>query len=200
MFNEMEKRRYTQRQRAERQAETRRRIVEAMVALHQELGPANTTVKAIAERAGVERLTVYRHFPDEQAQLQACSSHYLAQHPPPAPAQWARAAVPAQRLRRALKAFYNYYRQTAAMFRQSYRDAPRLPALRPILGSFEAYLDETRDSLMQGWEVKGRADRAMRQTLRHGLSFATWESLESLGLSDEQKARLVSDWVRNLSD
>ena len=198
MFIQMKKRKYTQRQRAVQQAETRQRIIEAMVSLHQEFGPANTTVKAIAERAGVERLTVYRHFPDENTQLQACSSHYLQQHPPPDLDQWEHVEMPAQRVARALKAFYAYYRETAPMFRQSYRDVDAVPALRPILDAFEHQLDATCDGLMRGWGVRGRTARAMRRTLRHGLSFSTWASLESLGMSDEHKARLVSDWVCNL--
>src|SRR5947208_13533789 len=78
-----EKRKYQLKARAERQEETRRRIVEATVALHEEVGPAKTTVAEIARRAGVQRLTVYNHFPDERELYAACSSHYLADHPPP---------------------------------------------------------------------------------------------------------------------
>src|SRR5215210_4510913 len=97
-------RKYEQKRRAEQQAETRRRIVEAMVALHRELGPARTTITAIAERAGVERLTVYRHFADETAMFQACSAHFATKVAPPDPAEWAGVAEPAERLRAALLA------------------------------------------------------------------------------------------------
>src|ERR687886_2593455 len=102
----MATRKYQQKRRAEQQAETRRRIVEAMVALHGEVGPARTTIKAIAERAGVERLTVYRHFADEGEIFAACSAHFQTEMPPPDPAAWAGVTDPAERLRAALLAFY----------------------------------------------------------------------------------------------
>src|SRR5687768_14578310 len=104
-------RKYELRQRAERQAETRQRIVEAMVALHGEGGPARTTISAMAERAGVERLTVYRRFADETAMFQACSAHFATEVAPPDPAAWAGVAEPAERLRAALLAFYGYFRR-----------------------------------------------------------------------------------------
>src|SRR5215210_6391266 len=92
-------RKYEQKRHAEQQAETRQRIVEAMVALHAEVGPARTTISAIAERAGVERLTVYRHFADETAMFQACSAHFATEVAWPDPAGWAGVADPAERLR-----------------------------------------------------------------------------------------------------
>ena len=107
----MATRKYEQKRRAEQQEETRRRIVEAVVALHREIGPARTTIKAIAERAGVERLTVYRHFADEGALFAACDAHFRAETPPPDPAAWAEITDPAERLRAALLALYGYYRR-----------------------------------------------------------------------------------------
>ena len=80
-------RKYELKRRAERQEQTRRRIVEATVGLHESVGPARTTVSAVAERAGVQRLTVYRHFPDERALLAACSGHWIASNPTPDPAR-----------------------------------------------------------------------------------------------------------------
>ena len=90
---------YTLKRRAEQQAETRRRIVEAVVELHKTIGPADTTISAIAERAGVERLTVYRHFPDDAALFSACSEHWRAAHPHPDLAVWVGIADPGERLR-----------------------------------------------------------------------------------------------------
>ena len=83
------KRRYRKRRRAELEDETRRRITEAAVELHGTVGPARTTISAVAERAGVQRATLYRHFPDEEALFDACSSHWAAQHPLPDLADWA---------------------------------------------------------------------------------------------------------------
>src|SRR6476620_7794449 len=66
-------RRYELKRRAERQDETRQRIVDATIELHQTIGAAQTTVSEIAKRAGVGRVTVYRHFPDEETLFNACS-------------------------------------------------------------------------------------------------------------------------------
>src|ERR687890_2415321 len=110
MFTDMATRRYEKKRRAEQQAETRQRIVEAMVALHREVGPARTTISAIGERGGVERLTVYRHFPDERSMFEACTTHYATEVPQPDPARWADIDDPAERLRAVLLNFYDYYR------------------------------------------------------------------------------------------
>ena len=99
---------YTKRRRAELEEETRRRITAATVELHREVGPAKTTISAIAERAGVQRLTVYRHFPDERTLLGACSAHWRAGHPAPDPSPWPAIRDPEERLRVALAAFYDY--------------------------------------------------------------------------------------------
>ena len=110
------KRSYVLRERAKRLAETRARIVEAAMALHEELGPRNTTISAIAERAGVQRLTVYRHFPDERRLLVACSSHWLDLHPPPDPADWQGITGPGARTRIAIARLYGYFRRTERIF------------------------------------------------------------------------------------
>ena len=103
---------YELKQRAERQEQTRQRIIEAAIELHQTLGPARTTVTGIADRAGVSRLTVYRYFPDELALGMACSSLYWELHPLPDPEAWQSSPILAGRLRAALKETYAYHRQT----------------------------------------------------------------------------------------
>src|SRR4029079_14762822 len=103
MPTETSKRRnYRKRRRAEQEAETRLRITEAAVKLHGTVGPAKTTVSGIAQEAGVQRATVYRHFPDEEAIFAACTSHYRSLHPPPDLRRWADIEDPAERLRKAL--------------------------------------------------------------------------------------------------
>src|SRR4029079_7377243 len=95
--------------RAELEEQTRTRITESAMALHEELGPARTSVSAIAERAGVRRSTVYRHFPDEEALFDACSSHWRATNPPPVLDAWAAIADPAERTETALPELYAFY-------------------------------------------------------------------------------------------
>src|SRR3954468_2933551 len=109
------KRKYELKKRAERQAETRRRIVEATVQLHQEVGPAKTTISEVAERAGVQRLTVYNHFPDERALLGACSAHWVEHNPPPDPTEWVAIDDPDERMRTALSELYGFYEATEDM-------------------------------------------------------------------------------------
>src|SRR5215204_2491067 len=91
---ETRKRTYRKSRRAELEDETRRRITDAAVELHGSVGPARTTISAVAERAGVQRATVYRHFPDEEALFDACSAHWMAQHPLPDPTAWAKIEDP----------------------------------------------------------------------------------------------------------
>src|SRR3954468_23183799 len=137
------KRKYELKARAERQAETRRRIVEATVQLHQEVGPAKTTISEVAERAGVQRLTVYNHFPDERSLLGACSAHWIEHNPPPDPTAWAAIDDPDERMRTALSELYGFYEATEDMTGNVQRDAEVMPALREILdagwGGFVEY-------------------------------------------------------------
>src|SRR5918993_3009485 len=157
MFTDMATRRYQKKRRAEQEAETRQRIVEAMVALHREVGPARTTISAIAERAGVERLTVYRHFPDERSMFEACTSHYATLVPGPDPAGWTGKEEPAERLRAALLAFYDYYRRAEDVLTHAVRDVPQLPALAAVLSPWEKFVGGVREDLLERWQVTGTA-------------------------------------------
>jgi AcrR family transcriptional regulator len=191
----MTTRKYELKRRAERQAETRQRIVEALVALHREVGPARTTISAVAERAGVERLTVYRHFADEAAMFRACSAHFATEVAPPDPAAWAGVAEPAARLRAALAAFYAYYRRAEDMLAHVQRDRPALPALAAVMAPWDAFVEATRDDLLARWEVPeaaGPARAHLAAVLAHALRFETWRSLaRAEGLGDAAAAELM---------
>src|SRR4051794_4019103 len=108
-------RKYEMKRRAERQRETHRRITEAAVELHQTVGPARTTVSAIAEKAGVQRHTYYAHFPELKDLYQACTAHNLEQNPLPEPPFWAEIADPRERLKAALSEVYAFYAGNEAM-------------------------------------------------------------------------------------
>src|SRR4051812_26545070 len=137
----MATRKYTKKLRAEQESETRQRIIEAVYALHGEIGPARTTIKAIAERAGVERLTVYRHFAGEGEIFAACGAHFQARTRPPDPAAWADVAEPAARLRAVLLAFYGYYRRAEPNLAKAQRDAVELPALAAVMAPFDRFVE-----------------------------------------------------------
>src|ERR1700741_385861 len=118
---------YRKTRRAASEQETRQRITDAAVALHQAVGPARTTVKAIAERAGVQRATVYRHFPDEEALFAACTAHYYGRHPMPDPGSWRAIDPPERRLRAALADLYAWYAETEPMLASGIRDIEHVP-------------------------------------------------------------------------
>lgn len=168
---------YELRQRAERQRETRRRIVEAAVDLHTTVGPSRTSVKAIAERAGVTRPTVYAHFPDERALFQACSGHVGETVPPPEASAWAAIADPGVRLETALGELYAYYERLETLFAHVERDALTMPVVAELNDQRLEYLDEVRELLLAGWGARGRAKARVRAAIGHTLEFGTWQSL-----------------------
>lgn len=195
----MSRRQYTQKRRAAKQAETRARIVQAIMELHEEVGPRATTVSGIAERAGVERLTVYRHFPNEASLFQACSARFLELNPPPDPAAWQNLVAPGAYTRALLTSLYGYYRRTERMFTQVYRDADDIPALKATVDAFEAYLDGLRDHLLSRWAAAGSGDAALRAATGHALAFSTWSSLNAQKLDDPQMAELITRWLEALT-
>ncbi len=145
---------YRQKRRAQQQEDTRRRIVEAAVELHGTVGPAETTISAIAERAGVQRLTVYKHFPEEPALFAACTAQWQAHHPPPDAGPWAEIADPEERLRTALSKIYTFYANTEPMLANTVRDLPRKRELGKALAPMFAYIDHVRAILATGWATE----------------------------------------------
>lgn len=200
VFTEMvEKRKYEMKKRAESQRETRRRIVEATVELHRMRGPANTTISQIARRAGVNRLTVYNHFPDMIDLLRACSRSWTERHPAPDLAPWAQIGDPQRRLRTALTELYGFYARTEPMRANVLRDAQTMPELAALLeGSIVPYLGAVRDLLAEGWEVRGKERRRLLATLKLAIDFHTWRSLErESGLSREEAVETMLETVRS---
>jgi AcrR family transcriptional regulator len=192
------KRKYELKARAEAQEETRRRITEATVGLHLEVGPAKTTISEVAKRAGVQRLTVYNNFPDEASLLGACSAHWVAQHPPPDPSTWQSIREPVRRARTALTALYGYYRETEMMSANVLRDAQTMPTLAAILEQGRgAFLGMVRDDLAAAWERSGPPSPRLRAALGLALQFETWQALtRGEGMSDEDAADLAIAMAR----
>jgi AcrR family transcriptional regulator len=173
-------------------ARTRDRITQAAIGLHGSVGPAATTMSAVAERAGVTRATLYRHFPTEEALFAACSQDWLRANPRPDLSAWAAIADPRDRVRAALRAMYRYYRSTEAMLSNLYRDVGSMPA--PIARNLVSYPDDMVRALDAGWP-SGADARVRRAALRHAVAFETWRSLARSGLSDEESARLMTELV-----
>lgn len=172
-----ERRRYRKRRRAQLEAETKLRITEAAMDLHGSIGPARTTISAVADRAGVQRGTVYRHFSDEEALFHACSSHWFEQHPLPDRAAWNAIEDPDERLRTAMGQLYAWYERGEGMLEKVTRDAPSVPALRPTMDAFAGWFDVAVDAIVAGREERGGRRRRVRAAVAHSLSFEAWRSL-----------------------
>ena len=168
---------YELKRRAERQEETRQRIVAAAVELHTTLGPSRTTVQAIAEKAGVTRPTVYAHFPDARSLFEACSGHVRATIPPPDPTPWHSIADPSERLETTLRELYGYYERLEPLLENVHRDSAVMPLVAEMNAYRARYLEEIQELLLQAWPTRGRARARLRRATGHALEFRTWQSL-----------------------
>jgi AcrR family transcriptional regulator len=192
-------RRYELKKRAEQFEATRRRITEATVELHRTVGPAATQVSEIARRAGVRRVTVYNHFPDETSLLTACSAHWRSLHPTPDAAAWLAIDDPGARLRRGLGDLYAWYRETAPMTANVLRDAERIPELRAIIDAgLGAYLASVRRILAEPFGGRGRRGRRVAAAVRVATDFHAWQALAELG--DAEAADLAAAFVAAAAD
>ena len=185
------KRKYELKKRAEEMADTHMRITEAAIELHGTLGPSRTTMSAVAERAGVERRTLYRHFPSEADLFAACSTHYFAANPWPDLASWRAVRDPHQRLERALDELYAYYERTAPMYSNVLRDAELVDFARDAVAPLHTYLEDAAETLIVGRRVRGRRRQLVGGALRHALAFSTWQSLTAAGIARADATLLV---------
>ena len=192
-----ESRKYALKARAEKQAATRRRIVEATSALHTEVGPARTTVAEIARRAGVQRLTVYNNFPDEKTLFDACGAHWMAENPPPNPTAALSIKSPVERLRAVLGPLYSWYRKTARTVENLQRDRLVMPALDAVM---KIRMDEQFGSLgaalAAGFTQGGRSKARLRAAVALAIDFWTWRRLAREGMSDADAAELMVGAVK----
>jgi AcrR family transcriptional regulator len=170
-------RRYELRKRADAMEATRLRIIEAAVELHGSVGPARTTITAIADHAGVQRQTVYRHFPTEDELFAACSRHFYEHERWPDPERWRAIGDPAERLATALDELYGYYERTESVWTNVLRDETLVASVASALTAFWAYLDAAADALATGWGAPGARRRVLLAAARHAVDFRTWRSL-----------------------
>lgn len=187
-----EQRTYRMRKRLDDVEETRRRITEAAVQLHGTVGPKHTTFSAVADLAGVQRSTVYRHFPTEDALFGACTSHWLARHPWPSTEPWAALADPRIRLHRALDDLYGYYEANSDMLANSYRDIAVMPSFVGEL--MKAQIASMHDVLFDGFSAEERsADLAA--AISTAIDFRMWSALNGADLDPTSAAALVTRMV-----
>jgi len=191
-----ETRRYEKKARAAQEEATRQRIIDAAIGLHGTVGPARTTISAIAERAGVRRATVYRHFPDERALFLGCSGAWRDRNPVPDPATWAAIEDPAARLEAALDAIYAWYERVEPMLSALLRDVDAVPIVAEIQAAGRvAYLAQVEDGLASGWGARGKAARRLRATIGLAVDFLAWRTLHERGLSRADAVAVMSSAV-----
>jgi AcrR family transcriptional regulator len=175
------KRKYELRKRADKQAETRRRIVEATVMFHSTIGPARTKVADICREAGIQRTTFYRHFPNELSLFTECRAFVSHERPLPDPDACAAIADPIDRTRSGLGAAYAYYREYEGPMAAIIRDSEVMPAG----GAFFQFADRLRDVMAAGWKARGKRQVRILAACGHAADFQAWRSLaRKQGLSD----------------
>lgn len=186
------------RRRAEQVDRTRERITEATVRLHTTIGPAAASMSAIAEEAGVTRLTLYRHFASRDELFEACMSHWAERHPSPDIERWQTIPLSRGRARHALREVYGYYRRNGGEMGPLHRDFhawPESAQLRVV-----AQMNEMVDALLHGVRRRGASLRRLRAAAGHALAFDTWRSLAvAQGLSDEEAVDLAVGFLQAAS-
>ncbi|MFG2716276.1 TetR/AcrR family transcriptional regulator [Streptomyces goshikiensis] len=179
---------YEMHKRAEDVGRTRQCIIEAAVHLHGTAGPASTSIAAIAERAGVTRLTVYRHFPDENALFEACSGHWLSRQKLPQPDKWSAFESPIERLMAGLADLYRFYRAGEQMLTLVIRDQHAVP--KPVREAREEMRRKYVKVLAGAWPEA--AAPAQRAVIGHATVFSTWRSLcREQGLTDDEAVEVM---------
>jgi len=175
---------------------TRQRIAEAAFELHATVGPAQTSISAVADKAGVQRHTVYNHFPDMTTLVRACTEHGMRVTGIPKAGPWQAIEDPSARLRMGLGELYTYYRANARLIGNVLRDLP----LMGVGGveSFTERMGELFGALAQGWRGEAATQRLRMASIGHAMAFETWRSLTEPGLSDSESVDLMVRFVNTL--
>ena len=191
-------RNYKQRKRADSAAETRQRITDATVRLHSTIGAAATTVTAVAAEAGVQRLTVYRHFPGGTPDLvRACAAHVQATYPLPDFEGWRTLTDPCERLTVALGEMYAYFRAGGALLSLANRDAPEVPVLAELMGLAMRPLAAAAQGIIDDWPEPVRSRALLTAAVQHTFALATWQSLATSGdVTDAEIGRVMTSMIR----
>jgi AcrR family transcriptional regulator len=178
--------------------ETRTRIAAATFELHATIGPARTTISAVAERAGVQRHTVYHHFPDLTKLFRACVDHGIRVTRMPEAGPWLAISDPAARLRTGLTELYAYYRANARLLGNIYRD---MPMFADVGGTeqFDERVAGMFSALAGGWSAPDEVRPTLTAAVSHAMSFETWKSLTQGGLTDDQARDMMVGLVTGVA-
>ncbi|MGE0026599.1 MAG: TetR/AcrR family transcriptional regulator [Thermoleophilia bacterium] len=177
---------------------TRERIVEAAMGLHTSVGPARTSVSAIAERAGVQRHTVYAHFPDEASIFRACTGHWLSLNPLPDHGRWTAIAPFEARVAAAIDEVSAYWERTSGDLTPVFADAGKVAAMDEARAFWDGLADAWVASAVGDHRLRGRRRARMEAALRHALAIDTWRTLTAPGgMTRPEAVRLMTGFVRD---
>lgn len=195
----MRRRKYHMCRRLEGIERTRDRIARAAFELHATLGPARTSISGVAERAGVQRHTVYRHFPTTVELIRACTEHGITVTQPPDPAEWRRTDDPTERLRVGLGQLYAYFRANERLVGNIFRDMPIMPELVEGSKPFAERFGELHAALTEPLAAGQGSPPIIGAAVGHAMDFATWRSLTAKGLTDDQALEAMVTFVRAIA-
>jgi AcrR family transcriptional regulator len=171
---------------------TRHKITEAAMRLHTSVGPSEASISAIADEAGVTRLTLYRHFATKDELFRACMTHWRSLHPPPDPDRWRGIGRFELRLRTALLELYAWYAENSDDLYPIYRDAGHTPESNRLA---RKQTNERQADAILGDLEPGAGGRRLRAAIGHTVGFWTWHSLAAQGLSPRDAAKMSADFV-----
>ncbi len=187
---------YTKTRRASKEQETHHRILSAALALYAAVGPSATTISAVAQRASVQRLTVYRHFPQETDLLAKSLSYWFEQNPMPNRVEWREDVAPENWPIAILSMLYSYYDETAGFLPSVLSDRNRLPELNSLLIAHDARLNEMQTDILMHLPEPRRNSALCRAVVHHAVQFSTWQSLAENNLDTVELAALMEDWIQ----
>jgi len=189
---------YRMSRRLESVEETRSRIAAATFELHATIGPARTTISAVAERAGVQRHTVYHHFPDLTSLFEACVDHGIRVTRMPEAEPWLAIPDPTVRLRTGLGELYGYYRVNARLIGNIYRDMPMFADIGGT-AQFDDQMAGMFKALARDWTVADDLRPSVTAAVAHAMSFETWRSLTQGGIADDQARDMMVGFVTGIA-
>lgn len=179
--------------------QTRERIVAAAFGLHATIGPSHTTIRAIADHAGVQRHTVYAHFPDLDSLYEACTTHGIRSSGMPEPDGWRAIDRPIDRFRHGLTEMVAWYRANEQMLGNILFDVDPSAPPPTAPDPFEVRMRLLLDVLVEGWQLEPDRRRTLEAVAGHALAFTTWRSLAAGGLGDEQVVTVLVGFIESVA-
>jgi AcrR family transcriptional regulator len=187
---------YNKTKRASKEEETRQRILGGAFELYCSVGPAATTISAVAAKASVQRLTVYRHFPNEADLLCGVIERWADENPMPGPQDW-RTDIDAENWPIAiLSMLYSYYSETSVLWPGILSDRTKLPELDRLMGQYDQQLETLKADILRHLPEARQRSALCQSVVSHAVQFTTWHSLSASGLDTAEIAALMEDWVQ----